>query len=70
MHNIVNHSEARLLFAGDQVWENLNEMVIKSAKEDLDAYYSGNTQYYEDEQNLLLNQLEQLNDSDLSLIHI
>ena len=39
-------------------------MVIKSAKEDLDAYYSGNTQYYEDEQNLLLNQLEQLNDSD------
>lgn len=40
------------------------EMVIKNAKEDLDAYYSGNTQYYEDEQNLLLNQLEQLNDSD------
>lgn len=40
------------------------EMIIKSAKEDLDAYYSGNTQYYEDEQNLLLNQLEQLNDSD------
>ena len=40
------------------------EMVIKSAKEDLDAYYSGNTQYYENEQNLLLNQLEQLNDSD------
>lgn len=25
VHNIVNHSEARLLFAGDQVWENLNE---------------------------------------------
>ena len=40
------------------------EMVIKNAKEDLVAYYSGNTQYYEDEQNLLLNQLEQLNDSD------
>lgn len=40
------------------------EMVIKNAKEDLDAYYSGNTQYYEDEQNLLLKQLEQLNDSD------
>lgn len=40
------------------------EMVIKNAKEDLDAYYSGNTQYYEYEQNLLLNQLEQLNDSD------
>ena len=40
------------------------EMVINRAKEDLDAYYSGNTQYYENEQNLLLNQLEQLNDSD------
>lgn len=25
IHNIVNHSEAKLLFAGDQVWENLNE---------------------------------------------
>lgn len=25
VHNIVNHSEARLLFVGDMVWENLNE---------------------------------------------
>lgn len=25
IHNIVNHSEARLFFVGDQVWENLNE---------------------------------------------
>ena len=25
IHNIVNHSESKLLFAGDQVWENLNE---------------------------------------------
>ena len=25
VHNIVNHSEARLLFVGDVVWENLNE---------------------------------------------
>lgn len=25
IHNIVNHSEARLLFVGDQIWENLNE---------------------------------------------
>lgn len=25
IHNIVNHSEARLLMVGDQVWENLNE---------------------------------------------
>lgn len=40
------------------------KMVISSAKKDLDAYYSGNTQYYEDEQNLLLEQLEQLNDKD------
>ena len=25
VHNIVNHSEARFLFVGDQVWENLDE---------------------------------------------
>ena len=25
IHNIVNHSEAKLLFVGDQIWENLNE---------------------------------------------
>ena len=25
IHNIVNHSEAQLLFVGDQAWENLNE---------------------------------------------
>lgn len=25
IHNIVNHSEAKMLFVGDQVWENLNE---------------------------------------------
>ena len=25
IHNIVNHSEARLLMVGDMVWENLNE---------------------------------------------
>lgn len=25
IHHIVNHSEARLLFVGDQMWENLNE---------------------------------------------
>ena len=28
VHNIVNHSEARLLFVGDQVWENLNEAAM------------------------------------------
>ena len=25
IHNVVNHSEARLLFVGDRAWENLNE---------------------------------------------
>ena len=25
IHNIINHSEAKLLFVGDQAWENLNE---------------------------------------------
>jgi long-chain acyl-CoA synthetase len=28
VHNIVNHSEARLLFTGDTVWENLNESAM------------------------------------------
>lgn len=28
VHNIVNHSEAKLLFAGEQVWENLNEAMM------------------------------------------
>lgn len=28
VHNIVNHSEARLLFIGDQIWENLNEAAM------------------------------------------
>lgn len=28
IHNIVNHSEARLLFVGDVVWENLNEAAM------------------------------------------
>lgn len=28
IHNIVNHSEARLLFVGDQIWENLNEAAM------------------------------------------
>ena len=28
VHNIVNHSEAKLLFVGDQVWENLNESAM------------------------------------------
>lgn len=28
VHNIVNHSVARLLFVGDQIWENLNEAAM------------------------------------------
>ena len=28
VHNIVNHSEARLLFVGDQIWEKLNEAAM------------------------------------------
>lgn len=28
VHNIVNHSEARMLFVGDQVWENFNETAM------------------------------------------
>jgi len=28
VHNIVNHSEAKLLFTGDMVWENLNEAAM------------------------------------------
>lgn len=30
IHNIVNHCEAKLLFVGDQVWENLNESLMPS----------------------------------------
>ena len=28
VHNIVTHSESRLLFVGDQIWENLNEAAM------------------------------------------
>lgn len=28
IHNIVNHSEAKLLFVGDQIWENLDESAM------------------------------------------
>ena len=28
VHNIVNHSEARMLFVGDQVWKNFNEAAM------------------------------------------
>ena len=28
VHNVVNHSEARMMFVGDQVWENFNETAM------------------------------------------
>ena len=30
VHHIINHSEAKILFAGDNVWENLNETKIEN----------------------------------------
>src|SRR5574344_102583 len=30
IHNIVNHSDAKILFVGQQVWENLNEESMPS----------------------------------------
>ncbi|MCQ2066288.1 MAG: AMP-binding protein [Bacteroidaceae bacterium] len=47
IHNIVNHSEARLLFAGSQIWENLNEASIPGVEgiiilENLDIAFSRN----------------------------
>lgn len=32
IHNFVNHSEAKLLFVGDMVWENLNEASMPNIK--------------------------------------
>ena len=32
IHHIVNHSEAKLLFVGDIVWEDLNETLMKNLK--------------------------------------
>jgi long-chain acyl-CoA synthetase len=32
IHHIVNHSEAKLLFVGDQVWENLNDEAMPMLK--------------------------------------
>ncbi|MCQ2110121.1 MAG: AMP-binding protein [Bacteroidaceae bacterium] len=31
VHNIVNHSESKLLFCGEQIWENLNEASMPDA---------------------------------------
>lgn len=36
---------------------------INGTKKIIDAYYNGNTQYFDDEQNLILNQLEQMKDN-------
>ena len=32
VHHIVNHSDARVLFAGDSIWENLNESHMRGVK--------------------------------------
>ena len=37
---------------------------INGTKKIIDAYYNGNTQYFDDEQNLILNQLEQMKDNE------
>ena len=37
---------------------------IYGIKKIIDAYYSGNTQYFDDEQNLILDQLEQMKDNE------
>ena len=53
VHNVVNHSEARVLFVGDQVWENLNEdeMPLLEGIIDLKEY------------NLLVSRSEQLSEA-------
>ncbi|MGL4292006.1 MAG: AMP-binding protein [Bacteroidales bacterium] len=45
IHHIVNHSEAKILFAGDNVWENLNESKMENllaviSLSDFDLYAS------------------------------
>ncbi len=45
IHNIVNHSEARILFSGDQIWENLDENAMPLLEgilemKDFDLVYS------------------------------
>lgn len=37
---------------------------INGTKKIIDAYYNGNTQYFDDEQNLILDQLEQMKDNE------
>ncbi len=37
---------------------------INGIKKIIDAYYNGNTQYFDDEQNLILDQLEQMKDNE------
>lgn len=49
IHNIVNHSEAKLLFCGNQVWENLNEWCMPNLEgiitlQDFTLEYSRSTQ--------------------------
>ena len=37
---------------------------IEGSKKIIDAYYSGNTNYFDNEQNLILDQLDQMNDNE------
>ena len=39
IHNVVNHSEARLLLVGDQIWENLDETAMPRLEGILDLRY-------------------------------
>ena len=39
IHNVINHSEARLLFVGDQAWENLNEAEMPNLEGIIDLKY-------------------------------
>ena len=43
--------------------ENKKEF-IEGSKKIIDAYYSGNTNYFDNEQNLILDQLDQMNDNE------
>lgn len=50
IHNIVNHSESRLLFVGDYIWENLNEADMPNLEgivglNDFDLIYSRSEQF-------------------------
>ena len=52
IHHIINHSEAKILFAGDNVWENLNENKIEEVISvisliDFELFFSRNAEVSE-----------------------